>query len=103
MGIEGYHEWRTVTGHAVQHMDRLTQESLATRVCSGDTSLHTSNTQLLQVGNIDAYLKKHAPLNGPMMCLVALLIWMLTVSKEFYVLMSMLRACMKLPRGKTEI
>ena len=45
--IEGFLQWRTNTGHASEYTNPLTLESVATRVCRGDTSLHLCNTQTL--------------------------------------------------------
>merc|ERR1712046_86833 len=66
--IEGYHRWRTATGHDMSLMDPLTTESLVSRVCRQDASLHISENQVQQVSFIDSYLHSHFFFNGPLMC-----------------------------------
>ena len=99
--LQGYHWWRTNIGHSVQFMEPLTLESLASRVCRADASLHLSETQSRQVADIRSYLDDHAPFNGALMCVLALTTWILTVCKDFHLLIDMFIALACVPRGRT--
>ena len=101
--IKGFHMWRTNTGHTVQFMNDLTLESMASRVCRGDTSLYASDTQVNAVSDINAYLIDNAPFNGPLMAILAIYVWILTVSQEFHVLDDMVYAVFALPRAATSV
>ena len=59
--IDGFHMWRTNVGHDVRFANPLTQESLSSRVCRGDTSLHLSDTQTQTLLSINSYLYDNAP------------------------------------------
>merc|ERR1711937_812690 len=77
--IDGYHFWRTNTAHDIQYMDPLTRESFASRVCRMDSSLHIGYTQMQQVQDIDDYLFRNKPFNGPLMCMLGTFTWIVTV------------------------
>jgi hypothetical protein len=101
--IDGFHMWRVNVGHDVRFANPLTQESLSSRVCRGDTSLHLSDTQSQTVLAINAYLYDNAPFNGPMMCLLGVCAWSLTVDKEFHAVKDQFDALTAIPRGSTHI
>jgi hypothetical protein len=100
---EGYHVWRALTGHNIQFLDRLTEESLSSRVCRSDASLYLSGTQSQHVAEINAYLHDNAPFNGPLLCIAALYVWVLTVFIELNAVKDMFGALLGLPRDRTSV
>ena len=59
--------------------------SLAARACSGDVSLDTSTAQSGTYDHISAYLSVSSLAgfeNGPVMCAMALIIWILTAMQD---------------------
>ncbi|KAJ1484805.1 hypothetical protein T484DRAFT_1795824 [Baffinella frigidus] len=55
--VEGFRSWRRNIAHSVNEMEELTQKSLASRVCTSDAGLETSQGQAAAYANIQSYLK----------------------------------------------
>mmetsp|Transcript_36411 Transcript_36411/g.97292 ORF Transcript_36411/g.97292 Transcript_36411/m.97292 type:complete len:755 (-) Transcript_36411:467-2731(-) len=95
--------WRRTTAHDYSNYDPALGKSLARRVCDGDASLATSGVQIDSYANLVAYIGEEngddVNAIGPLMCTLGLLIWLLTVSKEFNGLWKLVLGVATIPRG----
>ena len=73
------------------------------RVCDRDVGLEMSATQSAQYGDLVNYVGEEDGRStdavGPVMCTLALIVWLLTISKEFNGLWDLARAVWALPRA----
>ena len=91
--VGGYRSWRRNVAHDISGYDSISGTSLAQRVCSKDTGIETSASQMVMYTVLDQYLGPVGNLTlGTLMCCLALFVWVLTVSKE-------LTACVKTARA----
>mmetsp|Transcript_67246 Transcript_67246/g.161168 ORF Transcript_67246/g.161168 Transcript_67246/m.161168 type:complete len:737 (-) Transcript_67246:105-2315(-) len=101
--IEGFQKWRLLAAHREDLVDSLSFESMASRVCREDPSLHLSQKQVQTVEEINKYLYDNYPFNGPLMCGLAIVAWLLVVFREYHGLMDRLRLLYFLPKSGTII
>eukprot|EP01047_Picozoa_sp_COSAG01_P010861 COSAG01_NODE_469_length_16584_cov_10.725265_7_plen_423_part_00 len=104
--VEDFLAWRRGAAHDASNLDSNigSAESLARRVCRGDGSLTSSASQAgayevlwKYVGFEDGTVSSGAL--GPVMCILCLFVFIVTVSKEFNELLDMCGALLSLPRG----
>jgi hypothetical protein len=97
--------WRRNIAHDIKFYSELSQQSLASRVCEGDVGLETSATQSDTYDLLKTYLGdgngRDLGALGPVMCVLALVTFILTVSKEANAAVSLLPALRKIPQGRT--
>lgn len=88
-----------------RYYNEISRKSIAGRVCSGDTGLETSATQAAYFKTLDMYLgPSDSALLGPLMCMCAVFMWFLTVSKEIQATWGFTRAIWRFPTSaKTEL
>jgi len=110
--LQGLRAWRTNIGHADRFVDRISQRSLVDRLCAGDASLELSNEQAVKLSLVREYLprldpstnnsfKKH--FDGPVMCILSLMIWYLAIAKELGSIFNVVRAVVFLPTTTTQL
>jgi len=99
--IQSFKLWRLSSAHRHDLVDDVQMESLASRVCREDASLHLSQKQAEMVSLINSYLYDSKPFNGPLMCTLALVSWVLVVLHEIQVILERFRTLAHLPRGTT--
>jgi len=93
--ILGFRSWRRNVAHSSSFMESLTEVSLASRICSQDSSLELSNQQADAHADLLNYLEG----NGTLMCTLTIFLWTLTVMKELTAIVSLCTAVYGLPRG----
>ena len=102
--------WRRTVAHHIKYMDPVSKTSLAERVCDGDSGIEISQGQSAAHQDLDDYLENYSPFGGmsnapisvgPMMCVLALVCWSMSVFKELNAALSFLVALLQLPRGAT--
>ena len=99
--VSGFRTWRRNTGHDLAGYSVSTESSMAQRVCDGDSSLDSSTNQAQTVEELNQYLGPDGlGMDGVLMCLLALLTWILTVSKELLASTAIVRAVIRLPIAK---
>lgn len=107
-------QWRLAVGHHLKNYDKKDGTSFVSRVCAGDGALEMSSSQRDTLELINEYLPRfdvegHDSLMkfgfiGPTMSLMALSVWILSVSREWRRILQVFRALSGLPRGdKTEV
>ena len=73
------------------------------RVCKGDSSLQISASQSDAYSTLRAYVGDEwgsfAEAPGVQMCILAVAVWVLTISKEFNAVAKVARALLAIPRG----
>lgn len=97
-------EWRMNIGQNVRYYDPLTFTSLTERICQPDRYISEMSSQTSSVfAQIHEYLGLHTFFNGPSLVKIALLLWGLTVVREFIRLWDLLRVLRALPSGSTQL
>merc|ERR1719491_2026018 len=107
-------QWRLEVGHHLNNYDKKDGFSFVSRVCAGDASLEMSSSQRDALELINEYLPRydvegHDSLMkfafiGPTMSLMALSVWILSVSREWRRIIQLWWALTGLPRGdETEV
>jgi hypothetical protein len=86
--------FRAHTAHHIDHADPITQKSLAELVCDGTPKLHTAGTQSGLVVALNDYLEGGKPLMA-----LAIILWMVTISKEINSTFNFCRALLSVKRG----
>ena len=89
-------KFRVRIGHTVLEADRSTGESLITRLCRGDWSLHTAGSQFILHDNLDKFRE-----GGRSLALVAIICWLLAILKEIMGVVHFGRAVWAVPPGPT--
>lgn len=79
--IRGFHDWRHDVGHSIQFSDNL-GTPLVKSVCAASSSVTIGAQQIAKKTIVDAYLKGAMP-HGVILCLVALLLWHLSIFVSF--------------------
>mmetsp|Transcript_19708 Transcript_19708/g.54139 ORF Transcript_19708/g.54139 Transcript_19708/m.54139 type:complete len:714 (+) Transcript_19708:61-2202(+) len=75
--------WRRSVAHDYNNVDHTTYTSMARRVCQGDLSLHQSNTQVnIWCTILDYMAHENAIFPGPALSVLAVLLFVLPLSKE---------------------
>jgi len=94
-------EWRRSVAHDVRYMDPLTEKSLALRVCQGDVGLVTSADQMQQFATLNVFFQGDVAgiQSGSMMCVLAIICWCLTVSREINRCVDFTHAVCGIPRA----
>lgn len=87
--------WRDVVGHHVKYHSN--GGTLARRLCESDRSLETSSFQAAILEEIDKYYPRSGIPAGPMMCLLAIIMWTSTCTKELQLIWSQIRGLLVLP------
>lgn len=101
--VKALRSWRRNIAHDIRYMDRLSLRSLASRVCYGDPGLELSEGQSRAFSELVSYLdtNQFAVIGvGPVMCVLALVLWFLCVSKEFSNIAAFVLSVMSLKRAK---
>ena len=88
--------WRRNIAHDVKNMDPLTQKSMALRVCELEPGLSQSASQMSQYQALDAYVSGNI---GPIMCTLAIICWILSVSREVNRCVDFAHCVLVLPRN----
>ena len=108
--FDGYSSWRRSIAHSVQHMDAITEVSLARRVCTADHSLDSSFAQRTVVRQSRAYLARFEVFGiqfdigmGSLMTFISTTLWIITIMKEIEQAFVLMRATMNIPRGPTVV
>jgi hypothetical protein len=89
--------------HEFKFYNTHSKESLAKGVCNADAGLEMSGDQKDQASALFSYLGEGDGLDGaigPLMCSLALIVWVLTVFKELQQTFAMARAVFAIPRSK---
>ena len=93
--------WRRFTAQSISHFNDVSRLTLAERVCNGDDSLELSGSQASLHEALSRYLgDDNEGLLGPLMCLLALLAWTMTMVKEILTCIKLLLASMTLPSSR---
>jgi len=103
--IAGLRRWRAEVGHSIQFADHL-GKPLVSGICDGDISLPFGTLQLSKKRIIDDYLRGGfaAAGDGTLLCLIALLLWYLSISTHLHTIADFSEAVLKTKRAKkTEI
>lgn len=94
--IASFRTWRTNIGHDKQYMDKISEQSLAARVCAGDAGLESSAAQANAYKTLSSYLSTNHVLgdleNGPAVLVCCAFVWSMSIVIE-------LGATVKLCRG----
>eukprot|EP00929_Paragymnodinium_shiwhaense_P068068 TRINITY_DN3420_c0_g2_i1.p1 TRINITY_DN3420_c0_g2~~TRINITY_DN3420_c0_g2_i1.p1 ORF type:complete len:834 (+),score=142.39 TRINITY_DN3420_c0_g2_i1:140-2641(+) len=100
--ILGYRNWRENVAHDVSNMDRLSQVSLASRVCdeAAHASLEFSTAQANAVQDITEYI---TDFRGAGMTTVSVFCWLIFVSDELRSVLACIQAIHVLPVGVTSM
>lgn len=99
--------WRFDVAHSLSQVGAR-ETSLVARVCSG-MSLNVASGQAGLIGLIDQYIPRDSDLDGwsrsigPILCVLALLIWFLVCMKEFDRVESLGQAILHAPAGSQTI
>jgi len=99
--IEELKRWRMTIAHDISNYNVLTHETLAQRVCADDNSLSQSGVQAGTYSELVAYLGEGdgfgtSDATGPLLCICALILWVLTVGQEFNSMANTLRCVLVL-------
>eukprot|EP00929_Paragymnodinium_shiwhaense_P068067 TRINITY_DN3420_c0_g1_i1.p1 TRINITY_DN3420_c0_g1~~TRINITY_DN3420_c0_g1_i1.p1 ORF type:complete len:832 (+),score=125.81 TRINITY_DN3420_c0_g1_i1:125-2620(+) len=98
--IAGYRNWRENVAHDVENMDKLSQVSLASRVCTerAHASLEFSTAQAYAVQDIIEYV---TDFRGSGMTMVSVFCWLIFVSDELRNVLAFAQAIYVMPPGTT--
>jgi len=106
--IEGYKVWRRNIGQHVKYYDKLTFTALSERICLQDTvnyPVEMSDSKASDIGLFQAYLPDFENqgflaifISGPMLCLVSLMAWSLTVMQYVHSILRGASAMWYLPK-----
>ena len=97
--------WRRTTAHDATFYNPILKQSLAMRVCSNDYSLIYGSGQRDLYNELLKYLGKNGDgsiqggAQGPLMCMLALLAFLLVISREVNATVRISAAVLALPRG----
>mmetsp|Transcript_99556 Transcript_99556/g.277125 ORF Transcript_99556/g.277125 Transcript_99556/m.277125 type:complete len:656 (-) Transcript_99556:391-2358(-) len=81
--IRQLEEWRLNTAHMYSELDEIRGVTLASRACEIDKGLASSANQVAIISSIRTYISGNWITSGPAMCMTALVLWYLTLIKEF--------------------
>lgn len=110
--VASVQKWRETVAHSADAMDTHAWVSLADRVCGADPSLHTSTGQLGLVESINGYTdvpniwilgETLGIQQGPLVCVLSLFMWILSVVPEMRATLSFGIAICHLPAGESEM
>ena len=110
--ISSLRKWRRSVAHHIKYMDPISKTSLGERVCDGDSGLEISQGQSAAYQDLDDYLEDYSPFGGmsnspisvgPMMCVLAIVCWSMSVFKELNAALSFIISVLQLPRGTATV
>jgi hypothetical protein len=98
--LQGLRAWRAIVAHDERLVTAGRRLSLADRICSGDSTIDSSSEQAEKLEHVRSYLPDLDPhadssilaLPGWVICLLALSIWYLAISREIGSALDALRA-----------
>jgi hypothetical protein len=99
-------EWRRYVAHDYTYYNSQTRETLTARVCGKKASLENRGNQLAAYEDLEAYIGEGDGTLvevAPLMCIVALLMWILTIAQEFNAAYSLLSTIFAVPRGRKTV
>ena len=86
--VDEFQTWRRTVAHEYSFYNSRTSRSLAARVCSRDGGLEVGTGQMNTYSALLAYLgpadAEDLSAVGPMMCVIALFVWILTNAQEVH-------------------
>ena len=98
-GVTSLRAWRRNVAHDIKYMDIITQNSLAERVCAGESGLAFGNSQATQYSDVTAYLNQNV---GVIMCVLALTVWIMSIVNDLSHTISLHRAVYEVWDGAVE-
>lgn len=105
--IELLRTWRETSAHDYRYYNAATKQTLVSRVCAKDGSLNEGASQVSAISDLDGYLGADfdgsGVSTGSLMCMIAVLIWLLTIEREINTTLALVRGVFGIPRGSTKI
>jgi len=95
--LDGLRTWRTNVGHSILFADHL-GKPLVKGICDGDVSRPSGALQLSKKSIVDSYLSGGI-YHGVILCLIALLLWYLSITVNLHNIGYFAEAVMKVRRG----
>jgi hypothetical protein len=97
--IQDFGEWRRNSAHAAQYMDIFSYKSMAAQICDGTKSIVQSTSQQNAHDAITQYLGDREFGQGPLMAMLAVIVWSLSIFKEVCATLRLFDAVRCLPVG----